>query len=197
MEDPRPGRKTAILWLAIGAWFFLLNARLFGYEFFVVALALSILGFVLVVGPLRAPGGRSVFVLASAVALVVAMGGAGLGFGAVVVEPRLVGSGDWVACAEIATVGPEEAIRTVVTLRGLDWWEIHTGVRPVFLNDTGGEFEVTCPGTPMIGAIRSRVPPPHDGLDHFAWLVGYSHDYELLAGLAWIDWDTGACVSSC
>ena len=113
-------------------------------------------------------------------------------------QPRWTGAGQWAECARFATVGPGEAVQRAAAGLGLDLHEFHATVKPVFINETGWEFEATCdpapaPGLPLV--VHQGLPPDAEAL--YLWSVSYHHDYELLGGSAWVNWDTGACVFGC
>lgn len=68
----------------------------------------------------------------------------------------------------------------------------------MYVNASGWESSVTCAGSPAIGVPVARLPwTPNDGAAHFAWHVGFTHDWELLVIFVWIDWDTGECIFEC
>jgi len=195
-----PGLPAGAVWLA-GLGYILLLFWFpvpLGYEPLIAALVLFVAAAGFSLRWAWAKRGSSLRSARTVVALVV---GVGLTISSssttvLLTSPRWVGTGDWIACAERAPVKPDTAVRIVAATRGLDMLEIHAAVAPRFLNETGWEFDVSCRGglsTSSLGRSIATI----DGIAHFAWLVGITHDYELLGFPTWIDWNTGACVASC
>lgn len=200
-------RRFAIGWLllALGS-VALLSSPLMGYEPAFLALFLFVAGIIVLLiprplwrgSPDVAPPSATWRAIALALAGLLGAGaiGAGAYVGNIVQEPRIALSEEVAACRPFAAVSPEDAVRRVTARSGMDLWEGHFSVAPRFLNRTG-EYEVLCGQGPMPSAFVQRLPVDTYAAENFAWLVGYTHDYELLGGLAWIDWDTGVCLVRC
>jgi len=188
------------IWLAFLGYILVLLwfPLLFGYEPLIAALVLFVAASGFSVRWARAhrgiPGRSSRIVVALVVGVGLTISSSSTT--ALLASPRWTGAGDWATCAELAAVKPDAAVRIVAAARGLDMLEIHAGVAPRLLNETGWEFDVSCIGGLTTSSLGGSVPSI-DGQAHFVWLVSIIHDYELLGFPTWIDWNTGACVANC
>lgn len=107
--------------------------------------------------------------------------------------PRWTGRGDWAACASIAPVGPEDAVRAAANALHLQFWRYQAEVTPGYVNRTGWGFDITCTDQPVVGDPLSSWPePPSDHADHFGWSIHFGEDWALCAVPAFVDWTTGA-----
>lgn len=200
MADPAPNAPTILSGLGFCCFPF---GVLLGYEFVFAALAFSAAGLVLALRPCWTMSNESRPAPTrppSSLALVAAIGVAiaSVWAGDILDVPHWRGSGDWVACGSFAVVGPRQAVLVAGAHLGIDLMESSAGVAPRFLNESGWEFDVTCSGGLSVITRRAQLPfTPRDGLPHFAWFVSFTHHYELLASLTWINWTTGSCVASC
>ncbi len=107
--------------------------------------------------------------------------------------PRWTGRGDWIACARLARVGPDDAVRAAADAVGAPFWRYQAEVTPGFVNSTGWRFPVTCTDQPAVGdPLSSWQEPPSDRTDHFGWSVLLGEDWTLCSIPAFVDWTTGA-----
>jgi len=108
------------------------------------------------------------------------------------------GWGDWQACAEIASVKPQEAVDTAVTSFGftpMDMWSKSTSVGPVFVKHNGGIFSLTCSGGIEIGAQRDSWEHPVVSQDTYAWEVSIGETSSMCwPSTAWIEWNVSVSL---
>jgi hypothetical protein len=108
------------------------------------------------------------------------------------------GWGDWEACAEIASVKPQEAVETAASSLGLslmDVWGKAIDIGPVFVKQNGDVFGLTCSGGIEVGAQRYPWERPTVSQDTYAWEVSISTpNTGCMASLAWVEWDVSASL---
>ncbi len=87
--------------------------------------------------------------------------------------PRWHGKGDWEACAAVASISPEEAVRIVSREMGLSKMSSlghRAVVTPRYINETGWIFVLTCTGRLTVGE-QVYVRDPISVGPAYAWAV--------------------------
>ena len=202
MQDPP---TLPALGFLFGGVFFLVLWPLFGNKSLLVSTAFFALGLTMVLYAIIVARRQSdatpkgVMHRLAALLVVASLGtSSAAGLSAYVLATRLTITADAMACARFATISPNEAVHRAAQAWGVDMLDFRTTVSPVAVNETGWMFEAECTVAPSFGESRGvRVPWTTDGRPHFLWDVEASEDWGLLALLAWVDWDTGACLSGC
>jgi len=108
------------------------------------------------------------------------------------------GWGDWEACAEIASVKPQEAVETAAISLGLsqrEVWGKAIDVGPVFVKQNGDVFELSCSGGMEVGAQRHPWERPTVSQDTYAWEVSMSTpNTACMSSLAWVEWEVSSSL---
>jgi len=108
------------------------------------------------------------------------------------------GWGDWEACAEIASVSPQEAVETAAISLGLSQAEARgkwIDIGPVFVRHDGDVFSLTCSGGIQIGSERYPWERPTITQDSYAWEVSLSTpNTACMSSLAWVQWNVTSAM---
>jgi len=108
------------------------------------------------------------------------------------------GWGDWEACADVASVKPQEAVETAAMSLGLsqsEVWGKTIEIGPVYVEHNGDVFGLTCSGGIEVGAQRYPWERPVVSQDAYAWEVSMSTpNTGCMSSLAWVEWNVTASL---
>jgi len=119
--------------------------------------------------------------------------------------PPWDGEGDWLACAEVASVSPDEALHIVsrsTNLSNAELQQRYATIEPVYINTTGAVFELTCSNGMRVGQHLQMLPEYPTSVSHYAWAVSIYHpNTGCMPAVGYVEWQirqqTPQYVSPC